>query len=176
MNRASSSRPPPGLPGPPPGLSLQRSNDSNASTSPSFISRVAPRSRETSSPRPPIPEAISVNRGSLSNTTAVPGTSNGAHSLLETPASNKLVTNSGPRNKSYQRLLAQLQSRYPDLSTHDAERYIQLLRENNNGKLSGMSIQTIHDRVGNYIKADRDRRRIENNNGKLSGMSIQTIH
>ena len=176
INRASSSRPPPGLPGPPPGLSLPRSNDSNASTTPSFINRVAPRPRETSSPRPPsVSEAIGVNRGSLSNTAAAPGASNGAHSLLEPPASNKMVNNSGPRNKSYQRLLAQLQSRYPDLSTHDAERYIQLLRENNNGKLSGMSIQTIHDRVGNYIRADRDRRRTENDSDNNCSICLEDM-
>ena len=86
-----------------------------------------------------------------------------------------MVNNSGPRNKSYQRLLAQLQSRYPDLSTHDAEGYIQLLRENNNGKLSGMSIQTIHDRVGNYIRADRDRRRTENDSDNNCSICLEDM-
>jgi len=55
------------------------------------------------------------------------------------------------------------------------ERYIHLLRENNNGKLSGMSIQSIHERVGNYMRADRERKRVENDTDNNCSICLEDM-
>merc|ERR1712202_25355 len=51
---------------------------------------------------------------------------------------------------------------FSELSTTDAERYIDMLRSENNGKLTGLVIQTIYDRVGQFMSADRNKRMREN--------------
>ena len=66
------------------------------------------------------------------------------------------------RTNSYKKLLAQLQSHFSELGTTDAQRYIDMLRSENNGKLSGLVMQTIYDRVGQFMSADRNKRMMEN--------------
>jgi len=55
-----------------------------------------------------------------------------------------------------------LQGHFSELSTIDADRYIDMLRSENNGKLTGLTIQTIYDRVGQFMSADRNKRMREN--------------
>jgi len=137
---------PPGLLGPPPGLTSRAESGNPQPENLTSIRAPISRPRTATNPRPVAPVA----RPPASQAAPVPA--GGAVGGAAAP---------GPRNKSYQKLLAQLQSRYTDLSTPDAERYIHMLRESNNGKLSGMSIQSIHERVGNYMRTDRENRRAD---------------
>jgi len=81
----------------------------------------------------------------------------------------------GGKNKSYTRLLAQLQDKYPELSTEDAARYIHKLRNENNGKLSGMSIQSIKEKVGLFIRGDMQRVRTESDTDNNCSICLEDM-
>merc|ERR1719319_1743291 len=57
--------------------------------------------------------------------------------------------------KRYDNLIAQLKGYHPNLSLADAHSYLMELRQSNNGKLSGMSIQDIKEKVASLLKRDR---------------------
>jgi len=65
------------------------------------------------------------------------------------------------KSNSYQKLLARLEGHFSQLSANDALRYIDMLRSENNGKLSGLSMQTIYERVGQYMRVDRNKGAVE---------------
>eukprot|EP00090_Calanus_glacialis_P031446 TRINITY_DN5190_c0_g1_i2.p1 TRINITY_DN5190_c0_g1~~TRINITY_DN5190_c0_g1_i2.p1 ORF type:complete len:1519 (-),score=592.62 TRINITY_DN5190_c0_g1_i2:152-4708(-) len=155
---------PPGLLGPPPGLPPRSDTNNPLPDNLTSIRAASARPRAASSPRPGVTGAAS--RPTL--TQAARPTPAAAGPAAAAAAS-------GPRNKAYQKLLAQLQTRYPDLTTPDVERYIHMLRENNNGKLSGMSIQSIHERVGNYMRADRERKRVENDTDNNCSICLEDM-
>jgi len=169
----NTSRPPPTRPlgrlGPPPGLP-PRSESGNPQTDPlTNIRDAVPRPRNASSPRP-APAALA--RSAPPPGAAAVQAVGGAVGPIGPPT----PAPSGPRNKSYQKLLTQLQGRYTDLSQPDAERYIHMLRESNNGKLSGMSIQSIFDRVGAFMRTDRERRRVENDSDNNCSICLEDMH
>eukprot|EP00092_Neocalanus_flemingeri_P039096 GFUD01042557.1.p1 GENE.GFUD01042557.1~~GFUD01042557.1.p1 ORF type:complete len:1549 (-),score=469.67 GFUD01042557.1:273-4919(-) len=163
---------PPGLLGPPPGLPPRSENNSSLSDNLTSIRAAIARPRAASSPRPD-PAHLPANiRPAVSAAPARPPI---------TLAGIRSAAVGGPRAaaegkpKSYQKLLAQLQGRYSDLSTPDAERYIQMLRSENNGKLSGMSIQAITERVALFMRADRERRRAENDSDNNCSICLEDM-
>jgi len=165
MRRPSPYRPL-SLLGPPPGLP-PRSESGNLTADPLTTIRAAnPSLRTVSSPRPaPAALARSAPPAGGAAAQAVGGAVGPSGPPTPAPA--------GPRNKSYQRLLTQLQGRYTDLSQPDAERYIHRLRESNNGKLSGMSIQSIFDRVGAFMRTDW---RVESDTDNNCSICLEEMH
>merc|ERR1712179_56514 len=166
----NTSRPPPARPlgrlGPPPGLP-PRSESGNTQTDPlTNIRDAVPRPRNASSPRP-APAALA--RSAPPPGAAAVQAVGGAVGPIGPPT----PAPSGPRNKSYQKLLTQLQGRYTDLSQPDAERYIHRLRESNNGKLSGMSIQSIFDRVEAFMRTDW---RVESDTDINRSICLEDMH
>jgi len=59
--------------------------------------------------------------------------------------------------KKYDKLIGLLQKNHQDLSPSQALDYVMKLRKANNGKLTGMSIQDILDRVAAFIQEDQDK-------------------
>ena len=68
------------------------------------------------------------------------------------------------RPKAYDRLITRLQMRYANLSMNDALKYIDMLKFENNGKLSGVLMRTIYQKVGQFISADNRQKLIDNKN------------
>jgi len=155
---------PPGMLGPPPGLPPRSEPSNSQADSLASIRAAITRPRTASNPRPAQGAVARPPPSQAAPAHMASGAVGGAIGPIGPPAQ---VT-SGPKNKSYQKLLTQLQGRYPDLSQTDAERYIRLLRESNNGKLSGMSIQSIFDRVGAFIRTDRESRRPDDTDNNCS--------
>lgn len=58
------------------------------------------------------------------------------------------------RHKSTQKLIIQLRQKLPDLPTEQADKYIQALRERNDGKLSGLSVNGIMQGVEELWRKD----------------------
>jgi len=158
---------PPGLLGPPPGLSgLPPRSEADSLTS---IRAAIARPRAASSPRPD--PAVTTARPTSGLAVTRPPTA--GHIRPALAGAPRPAAEGKP--KSYQKLLAQLQGRYRELNTPDAERYIHLLRGENNGKLSGMSIQSINERVGRFIQADRDKRRAENDTDNNCSICLEDM-
>jgi len=154
----NTSRPSPSRPlgrlGPPPGFPPKSESGNPSIETLTSIRAVIPRLRTASSPRP-APDAQARYVPPPGAAAAQP--IGGAVGYMAPP----IPATSGSRNISYQKLLTQLQGRYTDLSQSDAMRYIHMLRERSNGELSGMSIQYIFDSVGAFMRADRERRRVD---------------
>merc|ERR1719341_1169862 len=100
---------------------------SKAPGGPTTTSATRPGSRGASGPSPSIPD---------------PPTSAPAGATASVPGPSK----SGKKS-SHEKLIEKLSTRYPQLSTDDLSRYINKLRERNNGKLSGMSVATIEQQA-----------------------------
>jgi len=182
----NTSRPPPSRPlgrlGPPPGLPPKSDSGNPPTDSLTTIRAAITRPRTASSPRP-APAALTRSAPPPSGAAASQAVGGagaiqavGGAAMAVGPIGPPTPAPSGPRNKSYQKLLTQLQGRYTDLSQPDAERYIHLLRESNNGKLSGMSIQSIFDRVGAFMRTDRERRRVENDTDNNCSICLEDMH
>ena len=60
-----------------------------------------------------------------------------------------------PKRSSHEKLIGKLMTAYPDLSHSDGDKYINILRDQNQGKLSGMSIPIIEEKVGVLMRRDR---------------------
>jgi len=85
------------------------------------------------------------------------------------PASTTTRTQAFPtpadgKAKSYIKLVTELKGHFLELSTTDALRYIHMLRRENNDKLSGLMKQTIYERVGQFMRADRNMRMVDMDN------------
>jgi len=76
------------------------------------------------------------------------------------------------RPKSYIKLVTELKGHFPELNTTDALRYIHMLRRENNDKLSGLMRQTIYERVGQFMRADRNMRMVDIENDMDNNCSI----
>jgi len=76
------------------------------------------------------------------------------------------------RPKSYIKLVTQLKSHFLELNTTDAFRYIHMLRRENGDTLSGLMMQTIYDRVGRFMSADRNMRMVDMENDMDNNCSI----
>jgi len=74
--------------------------------------------------------------------------------------------------KSYIKLVTELKGHFLELSTSDALRYIHMLRRENDNKLSGLMKQTIYERVGQFIRADRNMRMVDMENDLDNNCSI----
>merc|ERR1719397_1335859 len=104
---------------------------SKAPGGPTTTSATRPGSRGASGPSPSIPDPTSSSAAGA--TASVPGPSKSG------------------KKSSHEKLIEKLSTRYPQLSTDDLSRYINKLRERNNGKLSGMSVATIEQQVGQLM-------------------------
>jgi len=162
---------PPGLLGPPPGLPPMSEASSSIADNLTSIRAAISRPRAASSPRPdPATSRPAATAAAARPTSTLAVTRPAAAGV---PRAAAAAAEGKP--KSYQKLLTQLQGRYPELSTSDANKYIQMLRDNNNGKLSGMSIQVINERVGQFMVADRDRRRAENDTDNNCSICLEDM-
>jgi len=136
--------------GPPPSLSHgQISLTNNLTSSGAAIARPV----TAASPRPDPAYLPASTTTATSRTRAVP-----------TPADG--------RPKSYIKLVTQLKGHFLELSTSDALRYIHMLRRENNDKLSGLMMQTIYDRVVQFMRADRNMRMVDMENDMDNNCSI----
>merc|ERR1712096_772 len=136
--------------GPPPSLSHgQSSLTTNLTSSGAAIARPV----TAASPRPDPAYLPASTTTATSRTRAVP-----------TPADG--------RPKSYIKLVTQLKGHFSELNTSDALRYIHLLRRENNDKLSGLMMQTIYDRVVQFMRADRNMRMVDMENDMDNNCSI----
>merc|ERR1712096_314139 len=136
--------------GPPPSLSHgQSSLTTNLTSSGAAIARPV----TAASPRPDPAYLPASTTTATSRTRAVP-----------TPADG--------RPKSYIKLVTQLKGHFFELNTSDALRYIHLLRRENNDKLSGLMMQTIYDRVVQFMRADRNMRMVDMENDMDNNCSI----
>merc|ERR1719186_1591942 len=93
------------------------------------------------------------------------------------PASTTTRTQAFPtpadgKAKSYIKLVTELKGHFLELSTTDALRYIHMLRRENNDKLSGLMKQTIYERVGQFMRADRNMRMVDMDNDMDNNCSI----
>jgi len=165
---------PPGLLGPPPGLPPMAETSNNLTDNLASLRAAAiARPRAASSPRPdpglpvttrPTHTAAPTRPVASVPATARPGVSASSKGPVE-----------GGKNKSYMKLLAQLQFKHSELSTDDAARYIHMLRNENNGKLSGMSIQAINERVGLFMRADQQRKRTESDTDNNCSICLEDM-
>jgi len=136
--------------GPPPSLSHgQSSLTNNLTSSGAAITRPV----TAASPRPDPAYLPASTTTVTSRTLAVP-----------TPADG--------RPKSYIKLVTQLKGHFLELNTSDALRYIHMLRRENNDKLSGLMMQTIYDRVVQFMRADRNMRMVDMENDMDNNCSI----
>ena len=62
------------------------------------------------------------------------------------------------------------------LSQPDAMRYIHMLRESSNGKMSGMSIRHIIDRVGDFMRTERESRRVDDDDDNNCSICLEDMH
>ena len=81
-----------------------------------------------------------------------------------TTRSQTVPTPADGKPKSYIKLVTELKAHFLELSTTDALRYIHMLRRENNDKLSGLMKQTIYERVGQFMRADRNMRMVDMEN------------
>lgn len=165
---------PPGLDVPPP---RPASNPSPAVARPSSAPFMA------TIPVPSAGAAVKVTAGPSSRPSSVasvtfPGPSAGSSGAAVNPGQSGVIgaaaaaNNSAglgavarPRNdvaagnklkKNHDKLLNQLTEKFPVLTEASANRYIQQLRQSNGGRLSGMSMTEIFERVGKFIRRDSD--------------------
>jgi len=96
----------------------------------------SPRASPAPSARPPGPPAAARPRA--------PG---GAEGGAPDPAKTK--------RSSHEKLVEKLKSKYPALSLDNLNKYINILRDQNNGKLSGMSVVVIEQKVGELMRTDQ---------------------